>query len=120
VKRTTKYGGLCQTVGELYVGGYESPFSNMHLDEDTEQLDGKIVECRWNCEKKQWDLMRVRNDKAYPNSLKTAQGICESIRQPVTKEILLDVIYNPQAIALDCYRPANPCSHHVTTENTVD
>ena len=50
------------------------PFSQMQLNKDTKQLDGKIVECRWNSEREQWDFMNVRNDKAYPNSRKTAQG----------------------------------------------
>ena len=50
------------------------PLENMQLNEDTEQLDGKIVECRWNSERGQWDFMKVRNDKPFPNSWKTAQG----------------------------------------------
>lgn len=70
-------------------------------------LDGKIVECKY--ENNQWKFMRERTDKSYPNSLNTAKGerlfcvlmcgliifftaVWGSIQNPVTKEKLLDYI----------------------------
>ena len=36
--------------------------------------------------------MRERTDKSFPNGYKTAMGVCQSINEPVTTEILLNFI----------------------------
>ena len=66
---------LPRTYGQLFVGGYRDPVSELELTKETKQLDGKIVECMWEAPNRKWKFMRVREDKSYPNSHKTAIGI---------------------------------------------
>lgn len=42
----------------------------MKYDKDLKDLDGKIIECKY--ENKQWVFMRERTDKSFPNSFDTA------------------------------------------------
>lgn len=101
---------LCRKVESkvccLYVGQLDQPFAMMKYTSALKELDGKIVECKF--ENEQWKFMRIRSDKSYPNSLNTAKGGCVdilwtrfyfvvsavwgSIQNPVTKEKLLDFI----------------------------
>jgi len=60
-------------IGEMYVGGLSAPFANIKVSKAVRDLDGKIIECRLN-EKQEWELMRERTDKSYPNAYSTAQG----------------------------------------------
>ena len=82
----------------------------------------RIIECAWD--KAGWKFERVREDKSFPNSYTTATselaaggvhgslwdqtflhvvGVCNTIRQPVTKEWLYEVIekygWKPAVIA---------------------
>ncbi|XP_065362989.1 mRNA-capping enzyme [Calliphora vicina] len=77
----------------LFVGGHELPFAQMNYSKALKDLDNKIIECTVN-EKGQWEFMRERTDKTLPNSYNTAVSVIESIRHPVTKEILLNYIAN--------------------------
>nr|XP_006626214.1 PREDICTED: mRNA-capping enzyme [Lepisosteus oculatus] len=91
--KVTKVGGeglLPQTVGLLYVGSYDRPFSQMKVTKDLKQYDNKIIEC--NFVNNTWVFMRQRTDKSFPNSYDTAMAVCQSIQNPVTKEILLEFI----------------------------
>ncbi|KAH7953241.1 hypothetical protein HPB49_006318 [Dermacentor silvarum] len=54
------------------------------------ELDNKIVECK--IDGSQWVLLRERTDKSFPNSFSTAEGVMESIRNPVDKDYLLNFI----------------------------
>ncbi len=47
------------------------------------QLEGKIVECRFEFETQRWVFMRERTDKSFPNSYKTAQGMLHSFHRVV-------------------------------------
>jgi mRNA-capping enzyme len=98
-------------IGELYVGQLSSPFAQIKVSKAVRDLDGKIIECRLN-EKQEWELMRERTDKSYPNAFATANGnltavlsdycikanelllaaVINSIRNPVTTEMLLHFI----------------------------
>jgi len=82
-------GMLPRTVGKLFVGGLDAPFSEMKA-KGMKEYDGKIVECKW--ENNQWVFMRERTDKSFPNGFKTAQGVINSIKEPVTEEMLLSFI----------------------------
>ncbi|KAI8128169.1 mRNA-capping enzyme [Lucilia cuprina] len=75
----------------LFVGGHDVPFAQMKYTKELKDLDNKIVECTVN-QKGQWEFMRERTDKTLPNSYNTAVSVIESIRNPVTKEILLNYI----------------------------
>ncbi|MBN3301780.1 MCE1 enzyme, partial [Amia calva] len=91
--KITKVGGeglLTQTVGLLYVGSYDRPFSQMKVTKDLKQYDNKIIECTFV--NNTWVFMRQRIDKSFPNSYETAMAVCQSIQNPVTKEILLEFI----------------------------
>lgn len=109
---------MTKKVGYLYVGGHDPPFAQIKLSKQVKDYDNKIIEC--NFENNQWIFMRERTDKSFPNSYKTAVGkkfihsfiflqqesavssmiliyvcfaaVCESIRNPVTTEILDEYI----------------------------
>lgn len=79
-----------EEIGELHVGGYEQRFSTIKVTKELRKLDNKIIECKY--ENNEWKFMRVRTDKSYPNAFKTAMNVCESIRNPVTEEMLKEII----------------------------
>lgn len=85
--------GLLPTLqGNLYVGQYQLPFGQLKkCTKKMREYDGKIIECA--LDSNGWVFMRERTDKSYPNSFNTAKGVMESIRNPVTKEILLQYIF---------------------------
>lgn len=59
-------------VGYLYVGGKHDPFARMKYTKELKNMDGKIIECKF--ENGNWKFMRERTDKSFPNALKTAMG----------------------------------------------
>ena len=63
---------LTEKIGELYVTGYEEPFSKIKVTKSISNLHNKIIECRWANGK--WEFMRERLDKSYPNHVSTATG----------------------------------------------
>lgn len=86
-------GMLPKTVGHLYVGqskDFSGTFSTMKATKVLRELDGKIIECKW--ENNQWIFMRERTDKSFPNGYNTAMGVIESIKNPVTEELLFSLI----------------------------
>lgn len=83
-------GILPRKIGALYVGGVDRPFGKIKLDKTLRELDNKIIECRFDANK--WEFMRERTDKSFPNSFRTAEGVCKSIIDPVTPERLLRFI----------------------------
>eukprot|EP00095_Tigriopus_kingsejongensis_P004298 maker-scaffold346_size200932-snap-gene-0.7 protein:Tk04298 transcript:maker-scaffold346_size200932-snap-gene-0.7-mRNA-1 annotation:"hypothetical protein CAPTEDRAFT_167250" len=98
VERETRPGMLPQTNGLLFVGGLNVPFATMpKLKKEVRELNNKIIECTWDAEKKQWAFMRERTDKSYPNGFNTAQNVVSSIQEPVTPQILLNLIDQMQS-----------------------
>ncbi|ESO99998.1 hypothetical protein LOTGIDRAFT_213204 [Lottia gigantea] len=92
IVKENKVGCLPETKGYLFVGGLEPAFGEIKVNKELRQLDNKIIECMWDG--KYWKYMRQRTDKSFPNSFNTAKGVCGSIRNPVTKEILFQTINN--------------------------
>ncbi|XP_052390804.1 mRNA-capping enzyme [Carassius gibelio] len=91
--KITKVGGeglIPQTVGLLYVGSYDMPFAQMKITKELKQYDNKIIECTFV--NNTWVFMRERTDKSFPNSYITAMAVCNSIKHPVTKEILFEFL----------------------------
>ncbi|XP_066252635.1 mRNA-capping enzyme [Euwallacea similis] len=92
-------GIVPEKLAALYVGQMDSAFAKMKYTKALKDLDGKIIECKF--ENSQWKYMRVRTDKTYPNSYNTATAVCASISDPVTKDYLIDYIercrYNEDA-----------------------
>ncbi|XP_077160654.1 mRNA-capping enzyme isoform X2 [Paroedura picta] len=91
--KITRVGGeglLPQNVGLLYVGSFDRPFAQIKVTKDLKQYDNKIIECKF--ENNSWVFMRQRIDKSFPNAYSTAMAVCNSIRHPVTKEILFEFI----------------------------
>jgi mRNA-capping enzyme len=76
------------------VNGYEMPYSQMKVTRAIRELHGKIIECKWNEEVNQWEFMRERVDKSYPNHVTTAHAVCKSIKEPITEERLTDIIHD--------------------------
>jgi mRNA-capping enzyme len=87
-------GMLKEKVGQLWVGGYQVPFSQIDLKRNKEarNYNGRIVECSWSPHG--WTFLRLREDKSFPNSYTTAASVCSSIKEPVTRDILLRVVEN--------------------------
>ncbi|XP_019393282.1 PREDICTED: mRNA-capping enzyme isoform X4 [Crocodylus porosus] len=90
--KITKIGGeglLTQNVGLLYVGSFDRPFAHIKVTKELKQYDNKIIECKF--ENNSWVFMRQRIDKSFPNAYTTALAICNSIQNPVTKEMLFEI-----------------------------
>ncbi|XP_018568622.1 mRNA-capping enzyme [Anoplophora glabripennis] len=83
-------GIVSRKVGFLYVGQLDTPFAKLKYTKALKDLDNKIIECKF--EGDQWKFMRERTDKSFPNSFNTAKAVCGSIKDPVTKEKLLEYI----------------------------
>ncbi|XP_014784120.1 mRNA-capping enzyme [Octopus bimaculoides] len=92
IRKVEKQGMLPETKGYLFVGHQDNPFAEMKVNREMKELNNKIIECTWDDEKSCWKFLRQRTDKSFPNSYDTALGVCNSIRHPVTKEILLDIV----------------------------
>jgi len=95
VIREEALGCLPKTIGQLFVGqskDYDArtPFSQIKVNKELKELNGKIIECKWEAD--QWVFMRERTDKSFPNGFNTAMGVIESIRNPVTEHYLLEMI----------------------------
>lgn len=90
ITRMVGEGLLPQNVGLLYVGGYERPFAQIKVTKELKQYDNKIIECKF--ENNSWVFMRQRIDKSFPNAYNTAMAVCNSISNPVTKEMLFEFI----------------------------
>lgn len=65
-------GIVSKKIGFLYVGHFDSPFAKMQYTKALKDLNGKIIECKF--ENNQWKFMRERTDKTHPNSYDTAKG----------------------------------------------
>ena len=63
---------LREKIGQLYVGGMNDPFATTKVTKEMSSLDGKIIECRFEFDRKNWTFMRQRTDKSFPNSYNTA------------------------------------------------
>lgn len=85
-------GLLPTNKGCLFVGGCEQHIGVLKVTKELKELNNKIIECSWNPETREWKFLRQRTDKSFPNSYDTCMGVCESIRNPVTKELLFSVI----------------------------
>lgn len=83
-------GILSRKIGQLYVGGLNVPYGVIKFTKQIKDMNNSIIECKF--ENGQWVFMRERTDKSFPNSVNTADSVCKSIKNPVTKERLLDFI----------------------------
>jgi mRNA-capping enzyme len=94
IYREERPGMLKTMIGNLYVGppNNKMPFATMKVKKDLKEYDNKIIECTFNMATNEWVFMRERTDKSFPNSYDTAVAVCNSIRFPITKEVLLDFI----------------------------
>ncbi len=71
------------------MGGYDLPYGKIKVNKTLRDLNGRIIECKW--ENNEWKFMRERTDKSYPNALRTAVSVCNSIKFPVTEEMLFSI-----------------------------
>ena len=85
-------GMLRERKGELYVGGLDTPFSDMKVTKKLERYNGKIIECRYDSGRMEWIFMRERTDKSFPNSYATADSVWNSILEPVNEQYLMHFI----------------------------
>jgi len=92
IQREGGEGIVPTLMGLLFVGSLDAPFSKMKVSKSMKELDGKIIECKFDKEKNSWVFMRERTDKSFPNSFTTAQSVCNTIQNPVTTEGLLSFI----------------------------
>lgn len=92
IRREQSEGMLPRMTGYLFVGNFDAPYSTIKVTKQLKAYDNKIIECRM--ENGQWVFLRERTDKSFPNAYSTAQGVMESIRNPVDKEGLLRYIHD--------------------------
>ncbi|XP_053205509.1 mRNA-capping enzyme-like [Panonychus citri] len=88
----SKPGELNRKECYLYVNRMNEPYSSMPFTRSMKDLDGKIIECTWDYGKNCWKFMRIRTDKSFPNAYETANSVMETIRNPISKDRLLDFI----------------------------
>lgn len=88
--REERPGELPEYVGYLYVQHEKDPVDKMKVTKKLLPYDNKIIECRYLNNK--WEFMRERTDKSLPNSRATAQSVFNTIRNPISKEFLIDFI----------------------------
>jgi len=94
ITKVSQAGCLPIWVGNLYVLGLEVPFSSISpVTKTLKQYDKKIIECRYNMEKKCWEFMRERTDKSHPNAFATAKSVLQTIQFPIVKDELLRFIH---------------------------
>lgn len=92
IKKECREGCLPGLKGYLFVGGHDQPFGEIKITKSLKPYDKKIIECKY--EDNQWKFLRERTDKSFPNGYTTAIAVCNSIRDPVTKDKLLEFIEN--------------------------
>ncbi|ELU05833.1 hypothetical protein CAPTEDRAFT_167250 [Capitella teleta] len=104
IVKENRPGMLPITKGLLFVGSLDPPFGEIKVKKELRELNGKIIECAYDMPTKQWRFMRQRTDKSFPNAYSTAKAVCESIKNPVTKDFLINFIDREQ------WRPQCPRS----------
>ncbi|CEF63181.1 mRNA-capping enzyme [Strongyloides ratti] len=97
IQKVEKMGDIPKFVGFLFVSGQQKPFAQMKATKSLQKYDGKIIEC--NFVNNQWTFMRERTDKSHPNGLRTAMSVLNTIKYPVTRELLI------RSIISRTYRP---------------
>lgn len=83
-------GELREKVGKLYVGGLDQPYAVIRATKKVRELHRRIVECVWR--NNTWEVLRIREDKSFPNSYQTAKNVVESIKRPITKDGLCQYV----------------------------
>ena len=85
-------GMLPKRICGLYVGGMDTPMFIMKWTKSLMQYNGKIIECLFDSDNKEWVFMRERTDKSFPNSYATADSVWNSILEPVNEQYLMHFI----------------------------
>ncbi|XP_055338214.1 mRNA-capping enzyme-like [Paramacrobiotus metropolitanus] len=92
VEKSERRGEIAKTSGKLYVGGLDHPFGELKWSKEYTQLNGKIIECRYDYGSRKWIFERIRTDKNTPNHYTTANAVFKGIERPLTQEILMNFI----------------------------
>lgn len=92
IVRENQLGMLPETFALLFAGRHSQPFDKVKATKEFREHDNKIVECTWDYDRRTWKFMRERTDKSFPNSIDTAWAVFETIKNPLTKEHLLNFI----------------------------
>lgn len=74
----------------LFVNKENTCFAKMSYSPDLEQYNNKVVSCGYK--DGQWYVYRSREDRQFPNSRKTVEGLRDAVKNPVTKTDLCDLI----------------------------
>uniref|UniRef100_A0A914VM93 mRNA-capping enzyme n=1 Tax=Plectus sambesii TaxID=2011161 RepID=A0A914VM93_9BILA len=94
IVREQRPGCLPESKGYLYVQHLDTPFAEMKLAgkelAEMKKYDKRIIECAFN--NGRWTFMRERTDKSLPNAFKTATAVCNSIKYPITQDVLIDFV----------------------------
>ncbi|KFW86006.1 mRNA-capping enzyme, partial [Manacus vitellinus] len=88
--KITRIGGEGYLEETLYYLFIPNKFFFIQVTKELKQYDNKIIECKF--ENNSWVFMRQRIDKSFPNAYSTAMAVCNSIQNPVTKEMLFEFI----------------------------
>ncbi|RDD38378.1 mRNA-capping enzyme [Trichoplax sp. H2] len=91
--KVEKHGCLPTKEARLHVG-YGN--SQRHVatipGKGLNKFDSKIVECCLDGKTRTWKILRIREDKAFPNAHSTFIAVCNSILMPITKDTLYYVV----------------------------
>ena len=64
----------------------------MKYSPDLEKYHNKIISCSYK--DNEWHVYRLRDDRPFPNAVKTAEGVLYAMERSVTQEALCDLIKN--------------------------
>jgi mRNA-capping enzyme len=88
--KSSRTSTLLEKEAHLFLNHMDRPFATMPYSPTLQQYDNKIISCSY--ENDQWHFYRLRDDRPFPNSEKSARNAMDAIKRPVTKEALCDLI----------------------------
>jgi mRNA-capping enzyme len=92
IQNSSNRGALPEKNAHLFLNHMDTPFATMPYSPNLEQYDNEIISCSYK--DSEWHFHRIRKDKPFPNSYKTAMGVMDAVQRPITKGVLYNLIKN--------------------------
>jgi mRNA-capping enzyme len=70
----------------------DTHYDTMPYSPNLEQYDNEIISCSYK--DSEWHFHRIRKDRPFPNSYQTAMDVMKAVKEPITKELLYNLIKN--------------------------
>lgn len=87
---SSEINAFIEKKANLFLNQQNTRFATMRYLPYLEQYDNKIISCSYR--DSQWHFHRLRDDRPYPNSEKTAMGVINAAKISVTRKALCDLI----------------------------